>query len=232
MSGILEEIYFAEPTVSGCFVKCRSLSFAPLGGRPAPLQYRRAFVSRCLSSLSSPKQLSGTDRHWVSPPPKTSISLRRSAPDNEKNEEHDIWGQKRKPAISPVSTWNHDASENQSGTWAKPRSFLLVISRCFLFSSDFLSWQSMVVSLLFSSCTSSWERKKKQKKKHHIHPVSHSCQHARSKHCSSWQVPTYGANSENTVDMRSWWCHDVTSHLAGTSSDICCCPGKKNMSLR
>lgn len=42
------------------------------------------------------------------------------------------------------------------GTCAKPSSFLLVISRCLLLSSDFLSWQSMLVNLLFRSCTSSW----------------------------------------------------------------------------
>lgn len=43
-------------------------------------------------------------------------------------------------------------------TWAKTSSFLLVTSRCFLLSSDFLSWHSIDISLLFKSGTSSWNR--------------------------------------------------------------------------
>lgn len=66
--------------------------------------------------------------------------------------------QQTKPKLNSQDSISIMCCDMRIHTWAKTSSFLLVTSRCFLLSSDFLSWHSIDISLLFKSGTSSWNR--------------------------------------------------------------------------
>lgn len=83
-------------------------------------------------------------------------------------------------------------------TWAKPNSFLLVTSRCFLLSSDFLSWHSIVVSLLFKSCTSSWNTYDMSSHQLSVSMCYYVCCRI---HISKLHFP---ATSDKTIDFNYW----------------------------